>query len=123
MHRRGISVLRTGPPICVGVARQKQHMTKAKKIAKIGLYLAIASLLAGLTPTLWLIFSTFNALKDQQEIEISQLVPQVSLSLWPMMVALVPAFVGFVLFFTGMCLHWIQRARERQVQNRNSDNG
>jgi len=97
-------------------------MTLAKKIALIGLYFAIASILTGLIPTLWGIFSTFNALKDQQEIGISQLAPQVSLSLWPMTVALMIAFVGFVIFFTGMCTHWIQRARARQAQNRKADN-
>ena len=95
-------------------------MSKAKKIAIIGLYAAIASLLTGFSLTLWQVVSTFNAVKEK--VEISELVPQVSMSLRPMMVALMIAFVGFVISFTGMCAHWIQRARARQAQNRKADN-
>ncbi len=116
----GISGLRAGPPKCMGAARQEQQMSKAKKIAIIGLYAAVASMLTGLSLTLWQVVSTFNAVKEK--VEISELVPQVSMSLRPMMVAIMIASVGFVICVTGMCTDWIQRARARQAQNSRTDN-
>jgi len=95
-------------------------MSKAKKIAIIGLYAAVASLLTGLSLTVWQVVNTFNAVKEK--VEISELVPQVSISLRPMMAALMIASVGFLICFTGMCADWIQRARARQAQNSKDDN-
>lgn len=89
-------------------------MLEMKKIASIGLRIATVSLLTGLALTMWHVVRTYKAL------DASEAAANVSLPLWPMAIAILIAFVGFLIFIICNCVHSIQTRANRTLNTENT---
>ena len=87
-----------------------------KRIANIGLRIATASLLTGLALTLWQVVHTYKGLAASEE------ATNLSLSIWPMAIAMLIAFAGFLIFIICYCVNLIQ-TRAKQTLNTENNNG
>jgi TRAP-type C4-dicarboxylate transport system permease small subunit len=87
--------------------RQKNDMLEMKKLASIGLRIATVSLLTGIALTMWQVVRTYKALAASEE------ATNLNLSIWPMAIAILIAFPGFLAFIICSCFISIRSRAKR----------